>query len=1237
MAEPDETHDRDDEHEEEEDGPFLRIEELAARVGLPDFDWAGLLAAAIVHASDPARVDIPGLVALPWIPRGPRNLGGRIRAMAQDPREPATIYAGSGLGGMWKTLNGGDTWMPLDDFRPPNQPNAVRQALPIGAIAIAPGNRQTLYVGTGEPSLPLDNNGNIIDVRMSGLGLYRSTDAGATFEMIDRVSPGPEGSPPSVIGARRFERIAVDPWEPRRIWVASPKGLWRGEPSGSAAAPPVFTQDVVTGTGAPVAAAQDASDVVIDFGGRSTARDFDPTAEVPPAQFTVYVALRTVGIFRRTFDRATAAYTGAWTKLDRGIDETNFNRIKLALCATRPNFLYAVFALSDNTSSRVYRSEDRGDRWHKTSARADEDNGQAYYNLVIETHPENPAIVFTGSVDLFRSLSGGESWEKVMDWRQFNLGDHAQHGDQHAFIFDGLDRRTVWVGNDGGISMSRDLGKPGTWRKRSHGILTAQFNDITVHPVYPFIMGGGLQDMGTWVSFGGETWYSLFGGDGGQMSFDPTTPQQFFLSTQKRISSRNITSTTADTTGNSFVTPLPDVPPAPMPPAVTPVTKLQSQSPATPAGFAAAHKPTFVGIIEQHPVIANHALVGRRQAAYLTRDGVNFVQLNTGAFNLADDEVSALAYAPGSPDNDWWCGTLGGEVFHTTTGTIAPATPIASIVWTRILLPGIVLPVAGTSRRSRVRISNITVHPRNPSIVAVAVSMPGTPGRVYLTGDGGTTWQEISGRTAPLNSHAAEQLSPSPILSVVFDPHGPAAVAAPQTLYAGTLAGVYVIRNASPPVVAAPAPPAPVWGTFNNGLPLVMIQDLTTVVERDAGLNITRAALCCATLGRGIYECDLAGTPAARLFIRKTPIDTGRTYLGAANLTNDPRQSPMPTLTPFNQAFDIRVDCPPFSFVEEVMDGAEFDEGLSNDQPAAGERNLVYVQVHTGGTDTLVNVQVSLFFADAAAAPAGAAWQPIDPPQSVTVGPAQPAVARFEWTPPANVPNPVALLAICTHPSDPIPALPPALVVDPANPAAPFLAEPRAALRVVPVTPFVGDVYVRDGIDDDGSPGSVAWGARSPDIIVLQTPEANPDATFNDLSDRRTGDKIKGGATNHIYVRVHNRRGVPLSADVDLYHVPFATMEQNGTWVQIGATVTVNDIPPKGWKFTAAIPFASPPDPDTSPSHPYKVYLLVAIVRRADDPMPNRATITTLNLFWQFFLRQSISNNTAMRALRFEP
>ena len=243
----------------------------------------------------------------------------------------------------------------------------------------------------------------------------------------------------------------------------------------------------------------------------------------------------------------------------------------------------------------------------------------------------------------------------------------------------------------------------------------------------------------------------------------------------------------------------------------------------------------------------------------------------------------------------------------------------------------------------------------------------------------------------------------------------------------------------------------------------------------------------------------------------------------------------------------------------------------------------------------------------------------------------------------------LALLAVCTDTAnDNVTAPTPTLQVDPKTHGATSLvrAERRAALHIVSVRPFVGDVFIRDGVDDDGRLGTVSWGGRSPDIVVRQAAEANPDQTFADLADLRPGDRVKGGTLNHIYVRVHNRSNVVVDAEVDLYQVPYATMQDPGTWTKTGAdadndniadTVTVQNIPAKGWKFAPAIEWANPPDPDSSPDKPYRVHILAAIVRRSDDERPSFATIADIKTFWKYFLGLQKSNNVALRALRFEP
>lgn len=91
---------------------------------------------------------------------------GRASAIVIDPSNPKTLYAGYAIGGVWKTTDGGVTWKPLMDFEP---------MLAVGALAIDPAAPGTLYVGTGEPA-PY--------IGYAGQGILRSTDGGATFEKI---------------------------------------------------------------------------------------------------------------------------------------------------------------------------------------------------------------------------------------------------------------------------------------------------------------------------------------------------------------------------------------------------------------------------------------------------------------------------------------------------------------------------------------------------------------------------------------------------------------------------------------------------------------------------------------------------------------------------------------------------------------------------------------------------------------------------------------------------------------------------------------------------------------------------------------------------------------------------------------------------------------------------------------------------------------------------------------------
>src|SRR2546425_1562984 len=488
-----------------DDDPRARAETLYDRLGIPPNLFSGVLEGAIVHATGapPSATTPVQQSAERWAPLGPRNIGGRIRALAQDPSNAAILYAGSAQGGVWKTSDAGNSWRRL---------GALNQAYPVGTIAIAPKNPQTVYVGTGEP----------VSFYVSGRGLFQSTNGGATFVQIAGTVAVPLPPPVGALGAAdRYSRIVVDPETASRFWAASPTGLWRFEPGVGFVLEPVPVP-VAPGDFTDVAVSYDVSEAAPPPGGTRN-------------RLTIFAAVSGVGVFRGTFSRASAPPATVWAAAALAIPApaaTRF-RIRLAICRQQPSIVYAAFGTASAAAvqaNALFRSANAGVAW---SPRAMFPPNAPWYSLAIECHPSKPNVLVGGDLDVYRTSNGGATaWVKILDWQQYDNGDRAQHADQHAVVFDQRDPdHRIWIANDGGISCTDQVPTPPTfrgWRKKSLGIVAAQFNDITVHPTFPFVYGGGLQDNGTYVSFGGPTWYHISGGDGGVIAFEQVNPPRFY-------------------------------------------------------------------------------------------------------------------------------------------------------------------------------------------------------------------------------------------------------------------------------------------------------------------------------------------------------------------------------------------------------------------------------------------------------------------------------------------------------------------------------------------------------------------------------------------------------------------------------------------------------------------------------------------------------------------------------------
>ncbi len=180
--------------------------------------------------------------------------------------------------------------------------------------------------------------------------------------------------------------------------------------------------------------------------------------------------------------------------------------------------IYVAFAekFSNGIFSRmkgIYKSSNGGVSWYDISPDDNYMGGQGYYNNVIAACPTDPDVVYAGGVSLQATYDGGASWETIMDQ---NL-----HVDYHALQWH-PDGQQIWVGHDGGFSISGQQGISGSWSFANNTLPITQFVEIDAGGggFLPPVFVGGAQDNGLSHSQdGGDTWEILMTGDCGGVEY----------------------------------------------------------------------------------------------------------------------------------------------------------------------------------------------------------------------------------------------------------------------------------------------------------------------------------------------------------------------------------------------------------------------------------------------------------------------------------------------------------------------------------------------------------------------------------------------------------------------------------------------------------------------------------------------------------------------------------------------
>jgi photosystem II stability/assembly factor-like uncharacterized protein len=416
---------------------------------------------------------------------------GRVSALACSPSDPYLYFAAGADGGVWRTTNGGLSWMPRTDDMPSSA---------MGALALDPTNEDVIYAGTGEA--------NYANHSRYGLGLYKSTDGGDTWVQLAE----------DTFGGRCFSKILVDPTNSQTVYAPITRAggfpemaAAKGHP-GATGSLGVFRSDDsgVTWTqltnGLPNLSA---TDLAMD----------------PADPSILYAGIGRIfghsdnGIYRTTDGGAS------WSKLAGGLPTANVGRISVAVAPSMPDRLYALITRPATTSGGdastlgAYRSDDGGVSWMQIPVPSIQAT-YGWYLSVVSVSPTNPDIVFMGGVSLVRSTNAGSNWQTVTP----------PHVDMHALVWDAAGH--LLCGNDGGMHRTSDLGN--TWMALNDGFGVIQFYaGLDTHPTNQHFILGGTQDNGSNRRDSDSlTWTQVFGGDGGWTQIDQSAPNRLFVEYQ---------------------------------------------------------------------------------------------------------------------------------------------------------------------------------------------------------------------------------------------------------------------------------------------------------------------------------------------------------------------------------------------------------------------------------------------------------------------------------------------------------------------------------------------------------------------------------------------------------------------------------------------------------------------------------------------------------------------------------
>lgn len=422
--------------------------------------------------------------SLRWRGIGPFR-GGRTKAASGVASLPNVFYIGMVNGGVWKSEDYGQTWVPIFDDQPTGS---------IGAVAVSASDPNVVYVGSGEglqrPDLSV------------GDGIYKSTDAGKTWRHL------------GLRDGQQIPQIAIDPRDPNKLLVAvaghpygpnEERGIFRSTDGGQTFQKVLFKDENTGG-----------ADVQIDPTNPDVAYATLWEARQGPWENGAWNGTNG-GIYKSTDGGAT------WQQLTKGLPE-GIVQANVTICRSNPSRLYS--SVASKTTVGIYRSDDAGASWSLATTDPRPAGRIGGGDLSVpRVNPKDPDTVIVASTVTWKSTDGGKTWTGFRG---------APGGDDYQNLWINPDNPDIiLLVSDQGALVTVNGGK--TWSSW-YNQPTAQMYHVNADNAFPYRLCSGQQESGSaCISSRGDDgqvtireWHPVAAEEYGYVVPDPLNPDIVF-------------------------------------------------------------------------------------------------------------------------------------------------------------------------------------------------------------------------------------------------------------------------------------------------------------------------------------------------------------------------------------------------------------------------------------------------------------------------------------------------------------------------------------------------------------------------------------------------------------------------------------------------------------------------------------------------------------------------------------